>query len=611
VSVKTRSRATTALGLIGLALAAVAVGCATPQGDQQAENVGAQEQAPLASVVAEVMAAHTAPAGAPSAGEGIAAPAPGEPGMVAMRRINETQYRQTIADIFGKDIEIAGRFEADQRLDGLMAVGSAQLSISSGGLEQYISMARSVSDQVLDAKRSANFLPCKPANPKAADDACTAQFIRTQGRKLFRRPLTEDEVAMRVELANSVSTRVNDYTTGLNLALVSLLTAPEFLFRIEIAEADPAAAGALRLSGYTKAERLSYLLWNTGPDDELLTVAASGEIHTPAGLKKQVDRLIASPRVEGGVRALFRDMLQLSRFENTVKDGATFPKYSFAIAEAAQEQTLRTLVDHLLTRNGDYRQVFTTPHTFIDRGLAAVYDVPFLGSEEWAPYTQPAGVDHAGIITQVAFLSMFSHPGRTSPTKRGVGVQEIFLCRVMPLPDDDIDFSLINDTNNGVLKTVRARLEAHATEPTCAACHLLTDPVGLALERYDSIGQRRMRENGEVINVAAELNGTKFEGASGLGEVLGRDPAVPDCLVRNVFTSGIGRMPANGQEWTFLRTQNKQFADNGYTLRPLLKSVVSSPEFFNVVFPKPPVSVGGPATETAQNTSTTQAGGAE
>src|SRR5262249_28592551 len=153
---------------------------------------------------------------------------------------------------------------------------------------------------------------------------------------------------------------------GLKLAFNSLLTAPEFLFRIEQAEPDAANPKVLRLDGYTKAARLSYLFWNSEPDEELLASAASGEVATPAGVKKQVDRLAASPKIEQGVRAFFKDMLQFSKFETIVKDGKTFPKFSFAIAEAAQEQTLRTLVDLLLTRDGDYREIFTTPNTFIN-----------------------------------------------------------------------------------------------------------------------------------------------------------------------------------------------------------------------------------------------------
>jgi hypothetical protein len=530
----------------------------------------------------------TARTATPPAVQSLPLPADGQPRTVAMRRVTESQYRQTIADLYGPDIEVVGRFEPDSRRDGLMAVGSAELSISGGGFEQYLSMARSISDQVLDDKHRAKFAPCKPADDKAADDACTAEFLKANGRNLFRRPLTDSEVNSRVALAREASGQLKTYNGGLKLAFVSLLTAPEFLFRTEMAEADPGAKNQYRLDGYTKAQRLSYLFWNTTPDPELLDAAASGEIHTEAGLKKQVERLGNSPKVERGARAFFTDMLQFSRFENTIKDGKTFPKYSFAIAEAAQEQTLRTLVDHLITRNGDYREIFTTPNTFINRPLAALYDVPFLSANDWMPYKYPDDADQAGVITQAAFLSMFSHPGRTSPTKRGVAVHEVFLCHVMPLPADNVDFTLINDTSNGVLKTVRSRLNAHATNPTCAACHHLTDPLGLALERFDSIGQHRTTENGEKIDASSELNGVKFESAKGLGQVLAKNPEAPNCLVRNMFAYGAGRLPSDPGETRFVQGEYKAFADAGYRLRPMMKDIASSQDFYRVVIPKPP-----------------------
>ena len=556
---------------LAVGLAGVLVGCSTDKTDT--------------TMKAGAVAAKTA---TPAAVQQLPLPADGQPRTVAMRRVTESQYRQTIADLYGTDIEVVGRFEPDNRRDGLMAVGSAELSISAGGFEQYLSMARSVSDQVLDDKHRAKFAPCKPADDKAADDACTTEFLKANGRYLFRRPLTDAEIKSRVDLARKASDQLKTYQGGLKLAFVSLLTAPEFLFRVEMAEADPGAKKQYRLDGYTKSQRLSYLFWNTTPDAELLDAADSGEIHTEAGLKKQVERLAASQKIERGTRAFFSDMLQFSRFENTIKDGKTFPKYSFAIAEASQEQTLRTLVDHLVTRNGDYREVFTTPNTFINRPLAALYDVPFLSANDWMPYRYPDDADQAGVISQAAFLSMFSHPGRTSPTKRGVAVHEVFLCHVMPLPADNVDFTLINDTSNGVLKTVRSRLSAHASNATCAACHKLTDPLGLALERFDSIGQHRTLENGERIDASSELNGEKFESAKGLGKVLAKNPEAPNCLVRNVFAYGAGRLPSDPGETRFVTGEYKAFADAGYKLRPLMKDIASSPDFYRVVIPKPP-----------------------
>src|SRR6185436_13719503 len=147
---------------------------------------------------------------------------------------------------------------------------------------------------------------------------------------------------------------------------------------------------------YTKAARVSFLLWDSAPDHELLGAARSGAIHSEAGLNQQLMRLTSSPRFEDGVRAFFTDMLQLDGFENLVKDPAIYPKFNQSISDSAKEQTLRTTIDLLVAKNADYRDLFTSNATFINRPLASVYRVPFASSSEWAPYTFPQSSERAG-----------------------------------------------------------------------------------------------------------------------------------------------------------------------------------------------------------------------
>jgi hypothetical protein len=502
---------------------------------------------------------------------------------VAIRRITESQYRHAIADIFGPDIRLNARFEPGKREGGLLAIGNSNLSLTSGGFEQYFAMARSIADQALDAKHRDALVGCRPADPKAADAACTTQFVQKYGALLFRRPLARSDVAARVAIAGKGAVQKGDFYEGLKLALDSLLMAPEFLFRIEQAEPDPDHPGQLRLDGYSKASRLSYLILDSEPDEELLRAAASGELHTQAGLERQLARMTESPRVEAGVKAFFSDLLQLDQLDGLTKDASTYPKFSQAMVDSAREETLRTLVDDLVTRDGDYRDIFTNRTTYINRPLAAVYNVPFLGgSDSWTRYTFPGDSDRAGVLTEVTFLSMFAHPGRSSPTRRGVKVNEIFLCRPTPDPPPNVDFSKVQATENG---TVRTRLLDHMTNPGCAGCHRLSDPVGLTLERFDGIGQSRTAENGVPIDVSADLGGRKFNGASGLGQLLHDDPRAPACLAQQVYAYGIGREPMQADEG-FLAAVAKGFADDGYRIKALYRRIGSSPEFFRVVIPE-------------------------
>jgi len=508
--------------------------------------------------------------------------------IVGTRRLTEAQYRHSIADLFGPDIVISGRFEPERRDHGLFAIGSTALSITSSGFEQYYAMSRAISEQAFDAKRRAKLFGVAPAAADGPDDARAAEFIAHYGRILFRRPLTGEEIASRVALAHRGAEQAKNYDAGLKLALTSLLTSSNFLFREERAEK---VGGKLRYTAHTKAQRLAFALWDTAPDEALLAAADSGELHQQAAVEAHVDRLLASPKMEQGARALFSDMLQLDRFDTLTKDAATYPKFSAALMTSAREQTLRFMVDHLITRDADYRSIFTTPDTQVDRVLGAVYKIPFGGKDPWMRYSYAPDADQAGILTQVTFLSLFSHPGRSSPTLRGVGLNEVFLCQETPTPPANVDFSIVNDTANTRLKTVRARLLAHASDETCAGCHNLTDPIGLSLERFDSLGQSRMLENGELIDVTADLDGVKFEGAKGLGTFMHDNPMVADCVVRNVYAYGAGRDPVEADDIAYLTKQTAAFAAGGYKYRALVKAIATSPEYFKVVIQPAPESV--------------------
>jgi len=505
---------------------------------------------------------------------------PGSPGaastipVIAYRRLTESQYRHAITDVFGKGIEINARFEPELRESGLQAIGNSRLSVTTTGLEQYLTLARSIADQVVDGKDAATRIGCLLAEPKAAE--CAKEFIRTRGRVLFRRPLSEGEVAAYLSSYSRSVSASGQPAKGLKLAMIGMLMSPEFLFRVERAETDPGTPSALRLTGYTKAARLSYALWDAAPDDDLLESARTGSIHTPEELAKQVDRLLASPRLEDGVRAFFTDMLQFESFDTLSKDGATYPKFSQAVADSAREETLKFLVHLLVEKNGDYRDIFTSRETFLNRSLAAVYNVPYPSKEAWTPFEFSPSSERSGVLTQVTFLSLFSHPASSSPTVRGAKMYDIFLCTPLPLPPPDVDFSKVQATENG---TVRSRLTEHRNNPSCSVCHNVSDPPGLALERFDGLGQFRTLENGQPIDVTAKMGNREFEGSLGLGAFMRDNRMAHQCLVRNVHGFASGRLT---REQSYLDRHRNAFAQSGFKLSALLRSVLNDAEFYKV-----------------------------
>jgi len=502
-------------------------------------------------------------------------------GPIVIRRVTQEQYQTIIADIFGADIKIGGRFEPDLRKAGLLAVGAGEVSVTPSGFEQYDSMARGTAAQVVDEKHRGMLLGCKPASAKAPDEACAKQFFSTVGRLLYRRPLTDDELKTTLAFADAGTSKLGDFYKGVAMGLTSMLESPQFLFRREVAEADPDHPGQQRLTAYSKAARISFFLWNTTPDDELLTAAEKGELNTDKGLAKQVDRLMASPRLVAGTRAFFNDMMDFDAFADLSKDTTIYPKFTNAVLVDAQEQTLRTITDHLLVQKGDYRDLFTSRKTFMTPLLGTIYRVPVETKEGWEAYQFAAGDPRAGLLTQISFLSLHSTPGRSSPTIRGKALRTVLLCQKVPDPPGNVNFNLVQDTKNPNFKTARQRLDAHRTAPTCAGCHKLIDPIGLGLEQFDSLGEYRPAENGAMIDASGELDGVKFTDAAGLGKVLHDNPNTTSCLVSRLYTYAAGRQAEKGEaEW--MKFLNSDFASNGYRLPDLMRTIVTSDAFYRI-----------------------------
>ena len=513
---------------------------------------------------------------------------PNEPqssgGPPAIRRLTEAQYRQSLNDIFGSDIKVTGRFDPDMRTDGLLAVGAGRVTVTPSGFEQYEAMARGVAAQALNEKHRDGLMPCKPASAMAVDDRCAAQFLSKYGRLLFRRPLLDSEIKAQVAVANKATQTLGNFYSGLEFGLAGLIAAPEFVFREEATEADPDHPNAQRLTAYAKAQRLSFLLWNAAPDDALLTAAAHGDLDSRKGLTREADRLIASPRLNEGVRAFFSDMLGFDAFDDLAKDSVIYPKFSITVARDAKEQTLRTITDLLITQHGDYRDLFTTRKTFLSRPLGLIYRLPVESRTGFEVRVFPEGDPHTGLLTQVSFLALHSHPGRSSPTLRGKAVRELILCQTVPAPPANVNFSIVQDTNNPNFRTARDRLTAHRSNPTCAGCHKIMDPIGLGLETFDGAGQLRADENGAPIDASGEIDGLPFKDAASLGNALHDDPATPACLVTDIYRYASGHDPLPGEkEWMgFLQ---KQFAADGYRLPELLRRIAVSDDFYKISVP--------------------------
>lgn len=497
-------------------------------------------------------------------------------GPLEIRRLDEMQYRNSISDIFGPNIKVEGRFEGQMSDGGLLAIGSSKATVTSAGAEFSTSLANDIAGQITSEENRAELVPCSPKSETKPDSSCARQFIAKYGEALFRRPLTPAQISALVSTADKQALAANDFYSGLRFATMRLLISPEFLFRIERSSEDDLGD---RLDDWSRATRLSFLLWNGPPDQILLDAARKGDLSGPEGLQAQVDRMMASPRLERSMRAFFSDMFGLQAYKTLAKDSQIYPVFMQKVAASMQEQELRTIIDIVLTRDADYSSLFTTRQTFLNRDLGFLYRLPVQQQQGWMAYEMPES--RAGILTWASFLALHSHPGRSSATLRGVAVRDRILCQEIPAPPADVDFSVAQNVHDANLPTSRARLTAHMTNPTCASCHKLTDPIGFGLEKFDGTAQFRAMENGAVIDTSGALGASQFTDAVGLGKAIAKDPAMPSCLVNRLVGYGLGRVPLRGER-LWVDALRRSFIIEGMRVKILLRNIATSDEFYKL-----------------------------
>jgi len=500
-----------------------------------------------------------------------------------LRRLTEDQYRNIISDVFGPQIAVAGEFDPILREGELIAASAGRATISASSFEKLERLAHSIATQVVDPVNRGLLVGCAPAGPEIADDPCARQFLARAGRLLFRRPMAGDELDRVVAIAARAARDTGDIHGGLAFGLSTLLVSPQFLFVADSVEATSGPEVPPRLTPFAKATRLSFFLWNTTPDAVLLDAAERGDLETKAGLEKQVARLIGSPRLVDGVRALFADMLALDKFAGLEKDPEIYPVFDPMVAADAREQLLRTVSYHLVERDADYRTLFETSQTFMTPALGRIYRVPVADPDGWSRYDFPADSGRKGIQTLAGFVALHAHPGRSSPTIRGKAVRELLLCQKVPDPPGDIDFTLFNGPDSAKL-IARDRLAAHNSVPSCAGCHKITDGIGLAFENFDGAGQFRVTDAGQALDVSGDLDGVPFTDPSGLAAALKDHPVIPSCLVHQTVAYALAGI-IEGKQAPWEKYLLEHFSDDGFRLKPLLERIALSPNFF---------AVGGP-----------------
>lgn len=498
-------------------------------------------------------------------------PPPYEAPAAALRRLTAAQYRRSVHSVFGDDVLLLSRLPTDPIVAGSASVGASEATISSLAVEQYEAAAYAIAEQVAAAGpiRDRN-ITCTPSAIR--DDACAQSVLANRGALLFRRALTADELDRLTGVSGQAADSLGDFYEGLTFGFAGLLTSPHFLFRTEVGEDDPTNEGTLRYSNSQLASRLSYLFWNTTPDEALL----AANLVDPAVLESEAHRLLDDPRAREGVRAFFTEMLGLDALDAVNKDPATFVHFDPQLGPAAREETLR-VVEHLVfDARADLRDLFTARETFLNPKLASIYAVPAPARSGFAAFEHPADSPRAGLLTHASILLMHSHAITTSPTLRGRFIRTTLLCEHIPPPPANLDTSIPEPSETAT--TLRERLAAHREAPSCNSCHRLMDPMGFGLESFDAIGRHRTLDTGAPVDPTGDVDGAAFDDAAGLGERLRSDPRIPACLVRRIYEYATGAETASEAQRELTRLSGA-FASEGYQLQELLLAVALSDAF--------------------------------
>lgn len=487
-------------------------------------------------------------------------------------RLTQQQYARAIRDVLGEEIVVPTQLEPDSRNNGFVAVGAVASAISPRGVEQYEDAAYEIAQQVMrDEQIRSRIVGCEPADASTFDEACASGFIEETGLALWRRPMTDQEVATAVGLARNATETLGDFWEGMEFGLAALLQSPHFIYRTEDVESGEPRA----LDDFEMATRLSFVLWNTTPDRELLAAAAAGELTEDETLNEHVWRMLEDPRAQEGVRAFFTDLFELDRLDELTKAPELFPHISEEVGPSAREETLR-VIEELVFERGDFRDIMTTRRTYLNPKLASIYNVRAPARQGFAEYVYPDGHPRVGLLGHASFLALWAHPVSTSATLRGIFVQTKLLCRVVPPPPSGVDTSI--PVPSGETPTLRDRIKEHLEDPTCASCHNITDPIGLSFEHFDGIGRYRQTDDGAEIDTSGKVDSEEFETMADLAGIIRNHERFGPCLSEKLYTYATGH-EVERNDRTNVEYLATVFEASGYDLLTLIHAMVTSPSF--------------------------------
>jgi hypothetical protein len=514
-----------------------------------------------------------------------------------LRKLTQVQLKSSLSALLGPSINLPVFTGDDLEVGGFKSVGASIATMSLREVETFESLMLSLAESALDDAESRTlFLKCTQSldsseldpsiihtiqSAQEIPETCIEPTLKSFGLQAWRRPLDQEEWDRIYTLVQR--TRDVDPTPAfaLKYGLAYLLQSPSFLFRREQTQ----SSDSLQLDAFDLATRLSFFLWNQPPDQELLKAAQEGVLLEDNGLKEQVNRLLGDDRFRQGLRAFFDEAFHLNRLKYLNKDPTLFEHYYVDLGLDAREETLRLLEYIALSPDHDFREIITSPVSFINPKLAALYSVPSPEENGFSMMVYPESHYRIGVLGHVSFLAHHSHVTSSSVTLRGAAIRSLFLCQLIPNPPVNVDTSIPEPSGNTL--TLRQRVAEHLEDPSCSGCHQLMDPIGLALEGFDAIGRWRSTDAGAELDLSGTLDGVSFNQPVELAWAIQNHPDFAPCITQHLTRYALGRIE-DEPEKDLLIQLNQRFEAHQYRFRELVFDLIMSPLFRHVGLIIPP-----------------------
>jgi hypothetical protein len=468
--------------------------------------------------------------------------------LAPLRRLTRQEYDNTVRDLLGDDTAPARDFTPDEQVAGFEA--NAVAPLSKNQLDEYMSVAEQW-DLVVGCD--------------AVQTACVDGFIDEFGRRAFRRPLSDSQRADYRALFQSASAQWGP-TQGVQAVVTAMLLSPAFLYHVEPTTGAPGELVAL--DDHTIASRLSYFIWQSMPDDELLDVAEAGALGDPDTIAEQARRMLEDPRAESAIASFHAQWLGTDRLQSATKDPSVFPEWTPAVVEAVTAESGRFAAEVVQNGDASLRTLLTASWTVADPELAALYGVPALAAGDTTLQLDPD--QRAGVLTQLGFLAANAHAADVSWVYRGKFVREKLLCNELPPPPPGVEVNEANDPNR-------------VDDPACMGCHLMMDPIGQGFDHYSAIGVFRTEDDfGDPVDASGEVVGQEeigtFDSAIDLAHALADSATVHDCVTRQWFRYATRRAEQDADDCT-VSALSTAFVESDGDVRELIVGVVQSDAF--------------------------------